>query len=93
MCVCASAPTALEQVAFLSRRHTVAATLDLPLLPACLAFRPAARRLLGNINVQYQPSGQVARKLGVSYRTLGRMTGARCAALRRAPCRSLLCPP
>jgi 5'-3' exoribonuclease 1 len=35
----------------------------------------AAKRVLGNINVQYSPSGQVARRLGVSHRTLGRMTG------------------
>ncbi|KAL4425618.1 hypothetical protein ABPG75_009634 [Micractinium tetrahymenae] len=35
----------------------------------------SAKRVLGNINVQYSPSGQVARRLGVSHRTLGRMTG------------------
>ena len=40
------------------------------------APRHAAKRVLGNINVQYSPSGQVARRLGVSHRTLGRMTGA-----------------
>jgi 5'-3' exoribonuclease 1 len=35
----------------------------------------AARRILGNVGVAYQPSGQVARRLGVSSRTLGRITG------------------
>lgn len=35
----------------------------------------AAKRILGNVSVQYQPSGQVARRLGVSPRTLGRITG------------------
>lgn len=35
----------------------------------------SAKRVLGNINVQYTAAGQVARRLGVSHRTLGRMTG------------------
>lgn len=45
--------------------------------------------MLGNINVQYSPSGQVARRLGVSHRTLGRMTGAP----RAAPARQALAVP
>ncbi len=45
--------------------------------PLHRAHNPAAKRVLGNINVQYSPSGQVARRLGVSHRTLGRMTGGR----------------
>jgi hypothetical protein len=35
----------------------------------------SARRVLGNVNVQYVAAGQVARRLGVSHRTLGRVTG------------------
>ncbi|KAL4438007.1 hypothetical protein ABPG77_004228 [Micractinium sp. CCAP 211/92] len=35
----------------------------------------SAKRVLGNINVQYSAAGQVARRLGVSHRTLGRLTG------------------
>ena len=35
----------------------------------------AARRILSHVQVVYQPSGQVARRLGVNSRTLGRMTG------------------
>ncbi|KAI3438723.1 hypothetical protein D9Q98_001143 [Chlorella vulgaris] len=35
----------------------------------------SARRVLGNVNVQYAPSGQVSRRLGVSHRVLGRLTG------------------
>ena len=45
-------------------------------LPACAAPHLfAAKRVLGNINVVYVLSGQAARRLGVSHRTLGRMTG------------------
>ena len=35
----------------------------------------AARRILAHVTVNYIPSGQVARRLGVSSRTLGRITG------------------
>lgn len=35
----------------------------------------AARRILAHVTVNYMPSGQVARRLGVSSRTLGRITG------------------
>jgi hypothetical protein len=35
-----------------------------------------ARRLLTTVRVQYQPSGQVARKLAIDPRTLGKITGA-----------------
>lgn len=59
--------------------HTAPATvccrqplpLPLPLSPPCCT---AARRVLGNVNVQYVPSGQVSRRLGVSHRVLGRLT-------------------
>eukprot|EP00887_Chlorella_sp_A99_P000906 scaffold5.g906.t1 len=39
------------------------------------AFAPAARRILGSARVNYVPSGAVARRLGVTPRTLGRITG------------------
>lgn len=46
-----------------------------PAPPAAAQLASAARRILSSVKVAYQPSGQVARKLGVSARTLGRMTG------------------
>ena len=38
-------------------------------------FRHAAKRILNNVAVQYSPSGQLARRMGVSPRQLGRITG------------------
>jgi 5'-3' exoribonuclease 1 len=52
------------------------AILLTPAPPNSTQAAHTARRILSNFNnVNYQPSGQVARKLGVSPRTLGRMTG------------------
>ncbi|GAB4816899.1 hypothetical protein N2152v2_003945 [Parachlorella kessleri] len=39
------------------------------------AVAASARRILSNMRPTYLPSNQVARRLGVSFRTLGRMTG------------------
>lgn len=44
------------------------------------AVAASAKRILGNMKATFVPSGQVARRLGVSYRTLGRMTGVCCPA-------------
>lgn len=46
-----------------------------PAPPSAAQAAQAARRILSNVSVSYQPSGQVARRLGVNSRTLGRMTG------------------
>ena len=46
------------------------------------AVAASAKRLLGNMRGSYTPSGAVARRLGVSSRTLGRMTGGRGGAGR-----------
>jgi 5'-3' exoribonuclease 1 len=47
----------------------------LPAPPSAAQAAQAARRILSNVTVSYQASGQVARRLGVSSRSLGRMTG------------------
>ena len=52
--------------------------LHIEVLPAPLAAATAqatARRILGGVRVQYLPSGQVARRLHMSSRTLGKITG------------------
>jgi hypothetical protein len=53
--------------------------LRVSLAPAPMTAAQAAqtaRRLLTTVRVQYQPSGQVARKLAIDPRTLGKITGA-----------------
>jgi len=46
-----------------------------PAPPSAAQAAQAARRILSNVSVSYQPSGQVARRMNVNARTLGRMTG------------------
>lgn len=53
--------------------------LRVSLAPAPVTAAQAAqtaRRLLTTVRVQYQPSGVIARKLGIDPRTLGKITGA-----------------
>jgi 5'-3' exoribonuclease 1 len=47
-----------------------------PAPPSAAAAAAAARRVLANVATQYLPSGAVARRLGVSPRTLGCMAGS-----------------
>ncbi|KAA6417737.1 MAG: 5 -3 exoribonuclease 1, partial [Trebouxia sp. A1-2] len=46
-----------------------------PTPPAAATAQATARRILGGVRVQYLPSGQVARWLHMSSRTLGKITG------------------
>ncbi|DBA92644.1 TPA: hypothetical protein ACH3X1_002861 [Trebouxia sp. C0004] len=46
-----------------------------PVPPASATAQATARRILGGVRVQYLPSGQVARRLHMSSRTLGKITG------------------
>ena len=48
-----------------------------PTPPAAATAQATARRILGGVRVQYLPSGQVARRLHMSSRTLGKITGQR----------------
>ena len=43
--------------------------------PAAATAQATARRILSGVRVQYMPSSQVARKLHMSSRTLGKITG------------------
>lgn len=51
-----------------------------PAPPTAAAAQATARRILAGVTVQYLPSGQVARKLQLSSRALGKITGAPQAA-------------
>lgn len=46
-----------------------------PAPPAAATAQATARRILAGVRVQYLPSGQVARRLHMSSRTLGKITG------------------
>ena len=46
-----------------------------PAPPAAATAQATARRILSGVRVQYIPSGQVARRLHMSSRTLGKLTG------------------
>ncbi|BDA46451.1 5'-3' exoribonuclease 1 [Coccomyxa sp. Obi] len=46
-----------------------------PMNPTAVAAAQRARHLINNTKVLYMPSGQVARKLAISPRTLGKITG------------------
>jgi len=46
-----------------------------PAPPAAATAQATARRILGGVRVQYLPSGQVARRLHMASRTLGKITG------------------
>lgn len=43
--------------------------------PAAATAQATARRVIGGVRVQYMPSGLAARKLQMSPRTLGKLTG------------------
>ena len=45
-----------------------------PAPPAAATAQATARRILSGVRVQYIPSGQVARRLHMSSRTLGKLT-------------------
>eukprot|EP00884_Botryococcus_braunii_P018829 jgi/Botrbrau1/562/Bobra.0010s0030.2 len=46
-----------------------------PTTPAVIAAASTAKRILASVKVQYEPSGLVARKLGMFPRILGKVTG------------------
>ena len=52
-----------------------------PAAPTADAAAAVARRLLTSVTVEFQPSGQVARKLAIDPRTLGKLTGAGLASV------------
>ena len=54
-----------------------------PAAPAAATAQATARRMVSGVRPHYLPSGQVARRLRMSSRTLGKLTGQAC--LSQAP--------
>ena len=49
-----------------------------PAAPAAATAQATARRIVSGVRPQFLPSGQVARRLHMSSRTLGKLTGQAC---------------
>lgn len=49
-----------------------------PAAPAAATAQATARRIVSGVRPHFLPSGQVARRLHMSSRTLGKLTGQAC---------------